>query len=90
MNIRIEPHTLQRANERGASESEIIDTLETGFVIPAKTGRLGRGKIYTLNAARNSKFYKEKKVEVYYVLENENIITVTVYVFYGQFTELPL
>ena len=32
MQIRIEPHTLLRANERGASEEEIKKTLITGSV----------------------------------------------------------
>jgi hypothetical protein len=31
------------------------------------------------------KFYEEKEVEVYYISEEENVFTVTVYVFYGKF-----
>lgn len=34
---------------------------------------------------RIGKFYEEKKVDVYYIIEQENIFTVTVYVFYGKF-----
>ena len=29
-NIQIEPHTIERANERGASLDEIIDVLKNG------------------------------------------------------------
>ncbi len=36
MNIRIDPHTLERAAERDASEAEIMDTIQTGSPIPAK------------------------------------------------------
>ena len=39
MRIQIAPHTLQRAEERGTSEEEITDVIETGFAIPAKRGR---------------------------------------------------
>jgi hypothetical protein len=40
MEIQIEPHTLESAQERGASEEGIKDIIETGFDIPAKYGRL--------------------------------------------------
>lgn len=56
MSIRIEPHTMQRALERGATESEIIITLKTGFDLTAKKGRLGKGKIFDFNAERNGVF----------------------------------
>ena len=83
MKIQIEPHTLQRAIERGATETEIVDVIETGVSIQGKIGRLGKSKIYNINSIRIGKFYEEKKVEVYYIMEQEDIITVTVYVFYG-------
>lgn len=85
MKIHIEPHTLQRASERGASEGEIKDVIESGEKISAKSKRLGKSKIFSFNNFRLGKFYKEKKVEVYYIIEGENIYTVTIYVFYGKF-----
>jgi len=85
MNIRIEPHTLLRAIERGASEEEIKETIMSGSGIPAKGNRLGKAKAFDFNRYRNEKFYVYKKLEVYYVIENENVVTVTVYVFYGEF-----
>jgi len=33
---------------------------------------------------RHDKFYEQKKVEVFYTVESNVIITVTVYVFYGK------
>ena len=36
MKIQIEPHTLQRAIERGATENEIDDTLNSGVNILGK------------------------------------------------------
>ncbi len=85
MNIQIDPHTLQRALERGATESEITETLKSGINILGKQGRLGKFKVFAFQQNRNSRYFEEKKLEVYYVVENNTIITVTVYVFYGKF-----
>ena len=86
MQIRIEPHTLLRANERGASEEEIKETLITGNEIEGKKGRLGRSKIFPFAKERSGKYYNEKKLEVFFIIENETIVTITVYVFYGDFS----
>ena len=85
MQIQIDPHTLQRAIERGTTENEIVNTLTTGISILAKTGRLGKSKIFLFSAFRNGKYYEEKKVDVYYTIEQQIIITIAVYVFYGKF-----
>ena len=85
MKIQIEPHTLQRAVERGASESEIIETIEQGASILGKYGRLGKSRIFSFTNTRNGKYYDDKKIEAYYLIEQEIIITITVYVFYGKF-----
>jgi hypothetical protein len=80
MHIQIDPHTLERARERGASEEEIKETLENGNDIKAKGNRLGKAKIFPYDTFWNGKYFQEKKVEVFYVVENNQIITVTVYV----------
>jgi hypothetical protein len=85
MTIQIEPHTLQRAIERGATEEEIIEVLQSGVNILGKFGRLGKSKTFAFNTVKIGKFYEEKKVEVYYIIEQQSIITVTVYVYYGKF-----
>ncbi len=46
MKIRIDQHTIDRAEERGANTDEIQDVIETGFTIPAKHGRSGKAKVY--------------------------------------------
>jgi len=83
MGIVIESHTLLRAEERGATEAEIQDVLQSGVSIPAKYGKMGKGKIYAFNDTRHGKFYKQKRVEVFYLVEDGDLITVTVYVFFG-------
>ena len=85
MKIQIEPHTLLRAIERGATEVEIIETINSGINILGKQGRLGKSKVFLFEKERNGKYFIEKKLEVYYLIENDVIITITVYVFYGKF-----
>ena len=85
MQIIIEPHTLQRAAERGADESEIIDVLTNGIEIDAKQGRLPKSMAFLFQQIRNNKYYEQKRIDVFYIIENDKIITVTVYVFYGIF-----
>jgi len=82
--IRIDPHTLERAEERGTSRAEIEDVVANGFPIPAKRERLARARIYEFKQQWLGKHYEQKRVEVIYVLEEEVVVTVTVYVFYGK------
>ncbi|MFQ6057579.1 MAG: DUF4258 domain-containing protein [Anaerolineae bacterium] len=84
MEIQIDPHTLERAEERGTNEEEIKDVINSGTPIPAKHGRLGKAKVYDFKQERHGKFYEQKRVEVIYALEKDLIVTVTVYVFYGK------
>jgi hypothetical protein len=84
MEIQIDLHTLERAVERGTNESEIKDVIQTGLTISAKHGRIGKAKVYDFKQNRHNKYYEQKKVEVYYLIEGDKVITVTVYVFYGK------
>ncbi len=83
MEIQIDPHTVERAAERGTSEDEVKDVLTTGFPITGKYGRFGKAKIYEFRQKRHNVSYEQKRVEVFYTIEKETAITVTVYVFYG-------
>ena len=84
MEIQIDPHTLERAEERGTNETEIKDVIYSGFAIPAKYGRIGKAKVYDFNQNRHNRYYEQKRVEVFYAIESDKIVTVTVYVFYGK------
>ncbi len=84
MEIQIDPHTLERAYERGTNEDEIEDVINSGFPILAKYGRTGKAKIYVFNEKRQGKLYEQKRVEVFYTVDREILTTVTVYVFYGK------
>ncbi len=64
MEIQIDPHTLERAEERGASEREITDVINTGFSIPAKHRPAGKAKVYDFMQKRQNKYFEQKRVEV--------------------------
>jgi hypothetical protein len=84
MEIQIDSHTLERAEDRGADEGQILDVILSGFDIPAKRGRCGKAKVYDFHRERQGKYYDQKRIEVFYVIEENRIVTVTVYVFYGR------
>lgn len=88
MQIIIDPHTLQRARERGASKDEITDTLRTGTLSVAKQGRKSKSKAYDFNAEWCGKRYEQKKIVVIFTERGNTVITVTVYVFYGKWNEV--
>jgi hypothetical protein len=75
-------HANQKA--RGTNEKEIVDVINTGFSIPAKYGRVGKAKIYDFKQSRHNIYYEQKRVEVFYIVNGNAIITATVYVFYGK------
>ena len=84
MEIRIDPHTLERAEERGTNAEEIREVIRTGSAIPAKRGRKAKARTFQFQERWGNRYYEEKRVEVVYTVENDLIITVTVYVFYGR------
>jgi hypothetical protein len=85
--IIIDPHTLERAEERGTTSEEIEDVVLTGFPVPAKHGRLGKAKVFDFQKIRLGRYYLHKRVEVIYAMEGEASVTVTVYVFFGEWGE---
>jgi hypothetical protein len=88
MEIQIDSHTLERAEERGTNEGEIKDVIQTGFSIPAKYGRIGKVKVYEFKQNRLNRYFEQKRVEVFYTIEGDRIVTITVYVFYGKWEEI--
>ncbi|MBI5184458.1 MAG: DUF4258 domain-containing protein [Nitrospinae bacterium] len=80
--VRIHPHARERLIERGASEQEIISTVETGETFPAKYGRTGFRRNFHFDAAWRGKHYKTKQVEAFAVKENNGWIVITIIVRY--------
>lgn len=55
--------------------------------IPARGNCKAKAKVFTFKRERLGKYYEEKRVEVIYVEEDDIIITVTVYVFHGEWKD---
>ncbi|MCW3105648.1 MAG: hypothetical protein JWQ09_154 [Segetibacter sp.] len=85
MEIQIGTHALLRAEERGATEKEIQEVLETGVPLIAKSDRLGKEKVFQFEQVLNGKYYKQKKITAIYTIENSIVIVITVIVKYGTF-----
>jgi hypothetical protein len=82
--IRVEPHTLRQAEKRGITSQEIEEVILTGSPMPAKYGRLAKFKAFQLSRPWKGQRYKQKRVEVVYVVEKGVNTTVAVYAFYGR------
>jgi hypothetical protein len=52
--------------------------------ISAKHGRIGKAKIYDFKKKRHGIYYEQKRFEVFYIIEENVMVTVTVYVFCGK------
>jgi len=84
MKIKFVEHAKERLIARGASESEVEKVLLLGNDIPAKKGRKAKEMTFEYGEFWLGKAYPQKKVVVIYVEENNEIIVITVKVFYGQ------
>ena len=45
---------------------------------------MGKAKVYEFKRERLGKYYEQKRVEVYYIIEENLVVTVTAYMFYGK------
>jgi len=87
LRIQIEPHTLERAAERGVNASQIEDVVRTGNEVPAGAGRLAKAKVYDYDGVWKGRYYDQQMVKVVYVIERDVVITVTVVAHYGRWPE---
>ena len=85
MDIKIEPLTLKKATEQGATEEEIDATIRTGKDLNSESGLLGKTRTFPFKAIRDNIFFEQKKLDVYFSVENKLITTLDVDVFYGTF-----
>jgi hypothetical protein len=70
MKVRIHPHARQRMAERGATDAEIIATVEQGEQFPAKFGRTGFRRNFVQQREWRGRVYRTKQLEVIAVPED--------------------
>jgi hypothetical protein len=85
MDIKIEPLTLKKATDQGATEEEIDATIRTGKDLNSESGLLGKTRTFPFKAIRDNIFFEQKKLDVYFSVENKLITTLDIQVFYGSF-----
>ena len=81
MKIRIHPHAKERMAERGATEAEVVATIETGERFLAKFGRTGFRRNFLFDSDRHGRRYGTKQVEAY-AAEEDGWLVITVLVKY--------
>jgi hypothetical protein len=80
--IRLTRHVEEQLRFRGASAEEIFETIKDSKWLPAELDRLEARKNFTYAAMWNDKFYKIKQVRPIFSEEENEIVVVTVYVYY--------
>ncbi len=81
MTIRLHPHAQERLSERGATEAEVLATVEAGERFPAKLGRTGFRRNFAFAGEWRGRRYATKQVEAYAV-EEDGWLVLTVIVRY--------
>ena len=86
MNVRIDPHALERGCGERASADQILDVLETGMPAEARGNRFAKEKLYGYHGLWKGRYYDEKMIKVIYVMEDDTAVTITVVVKYGRWS----
>ena len=80
MNVRLHPHARERLSERGATEHEVLATVEGGEKFPAKFGRTGFRRNFIFDGQWLGRKYSTKQIEAYAVDEKDGWLVITVLV----------
>ena len=81
-------HVRRRMEQRGVSKEEVRETINAGWeATDAKPGTEGRTLVFSYDAVWEGTHYDEKEVTVYFKIEEDDLILLTVLARYG--TEFP-
>ena len=80
--ISLSEHVKMRLASRGASESEIVETIRTSLWQEAELNRKECRKNFPFNSTWNNQSYKTKQIRPIFVEEKDIITVATVYVYY--------
>jgi hypothetical protein len=75
-------HAAKQAAERGANENEVVETILSESWEPAELGRWECRKNFPFGEVWNEKSYATKQVRPVFVDEPNEIVVITVYVYY--------
>ena len=78
MAVRLHPHARSRLLERGATEPEVIATVERGEQFPAKLGRTGFRRNFPFDSEWRGKRYAIKQIEAFAVRESGDWLVITI------------
>ena len=80
--IRLSGHAREAIDTRGATEQEVADAIGQARWEPAELGRLQSRKDFVFGRDWNGRTYTTKQVRPIFVEEADEIVVVTVYVYY--------
>jgi hypothetical protein len=78
MAVRLHPHAQERLVERGATQDEVVATIEQGERFPAKYGRTGFRRNFSFDKAWRGRHYGTKQIEAFAVQEDEDWLVITI------------
>jgi hypothetical protein len=78
MTINFHPHALVRMAQRGATQIQVIETVEAGEHFEAKFGRVGFRRNFIFEKQWQNRYYKNIQVIVYAVMENTDWLVISV------------
>ena len=80
-------HAREAMEIRGASEAEVIDTIQSGQERPARHPKLGREKVFREGYEYDGRQYPHKELWVYFLEEGNVTIIATVIVGYEEWND---
>jgi hypothetical protein len=80
--VRLSRHARENMTFRGASEEEVVTAIRDGTWQPAGAGRVEVRRDSEYNRDWNGRAYGTKQVRPIFVDEKDEIVVVTVYVYY--------
>ena len=80
--IRLSGHAQVASLSRGATEQEVVDAVREAPWEPAELGRTQSRKDFVFGQNWNGRTYSTKQVRPIFVEEADEIVVVTVYVYY--------
>jgi hypothetical protein len=78
MRVELHDHARERLAERGATETEVVTTVEQGEEFAAKFGRMGFRRNFPFGGTWRGRHYATKQVEAIAVPEPDRWLVLTV------------